>query len=291
LVFQIFDQLAEKELLKYKPNGLYLHSDNHPPFINYVLVAKKLRIPTITYQHGLDCEHFYLDDCFADYVAVWSDNRKQKYISYSQFQPKDYKVVGNYFLDKAKSLKNKNLDCNTVLFITRPHKPIKCYSPSRSYYEGIDILKVLIKFLRQDKTMRLIVKPHPMDNVDDFEMIINEEQLKDRVKFVTDNLNTIIEDVSIVVTEDSTAGVEALRYGLPCVHAHFAQSKPVLPFNDYNAAYFAENEETLIQVLEKAKKMSEEDVKQMQVGQQNMVKSFLPQGKAEDLVNFIIKNT
>ena len=37
----LISEMAEKELKTNKPNRLYVYSDNHPPFINYVLAAKK----------------------------------------------------------------------------------------------------------------------------------------------------------------------------------------------------------------------------------------------------------
>ncbi|WNH09622.1 hypothetical protein [Thalassobellus suaedae] len=203
----LITDLALKELTKYKPDALYVHSDNHPPYINYVLVAKQLGIPTFTYQHGLDCEHYYLDDCFADYVAVWSEKRKQAYQMHSQLKPKNIAVIGNLFMEQP-VLKEKISGEQTILFITRPHKAIKCYSPSRNHLEGVEILKTILEFLALNKETKLIIKPHPMDNKELYEVCIRESGLEARITISNEKVLDILPKVDVVVTEDSTAGAE-----------------------------------------------------------------------------------
>ncbi|HBY69947.1 MAG TPA: hypothetical protein DEG69_20695, partial [Flavobacteriaceae bacterium] len=172
--------LAEQELKKYKPNVVYVHSDNHPPFITYVLAAKKLGIPTFTYQHGLDCEHYILDDSFADYVGVWGEHRKKRYLRDSQLTAKHYQVVGNVFLSIPEP-KTTTPTEKTILYVSRPHKPIKCYAPSRNYLEGVEILTAILEFMKQHTAVRLIIKAHPLDLVDAYKKVILELGFENRV--------------------------------------------------------------------------------------------------------------
>ncbi|GEM_PF-2309714 len=281
--------LALVELKKYKPHALYVHSDNHPPYVNYVLVAKKLGIPTFTYQHGLDCEHFFLEDCFADYVAVWSEHRKNEYVNKSSVQPRAYGVVGNIFLDKNEPLQTRD-SSKKVLFLTRPHKPIKCYSPSRNYLEGAQILKAIAHFLINNKDVSLVIKPHPMDILEPYHDVLKKFDLEDRVSFSDSNLKQLFSQVDAVITEDSTSGVEAIRKNLPCIHAHFANSNPVLSFGEYKAALLARSSQELIQSLNKIFDLTPEEKEHMRKGQNAMVQDYIPNGDINSLCNFIIEN-
>ncbi|SDR69202.1 hypothetical protein [Christiangramia echinicola] len=281
--------LAEKELKRNKPSGLYVHSDNHPPYINYILVARKLGIPTFTYQHGLDCEHYFLDDCFADFVAVWSEDRKKNYLENSIIQPKDYKVIGNYFLEQVKEHNLKITD-KTVLFLTRPHRPIKCYSPSRNYLEGKQILEAILKYLEANKDVKLIIKPHPMDLVSLYSESVQNVEYEDRVSISYESVEELFQKVNVVVTEDTTSGAEAMLYKLPCVHVHLAASDPVLPFVKYGAALPGRTKEEIFTSLEKIFSLSDIEKKEMKNGQKKLVNDFIPPGEIHSLTDFISEN-
>jgi hypothetical protein len=281
--------LAEKELREYSPNGVFVHSDNHPPFINYVLVANKLDIPTFTYQHGLDCEHYYLDDSFADFVGVWSENRKSRYLSDSESIAKEYRVVGNFLL--AANQPNTSLKTNVeVLYVSRPHKPIKCYSPSRNHMEGEQIVEALLLFLKNNKEVRLTIKPHPMDASERYVDLIENEGLENRVTITNKTLAVILQDATIVVTEDSTAGAEAMKHHITVVHAHFAKSTPVLPFVSYKSALPGFNSIQLLDSMDKAMRLSEEEKILFAKNQDAFCEDFIPRGNVNEMANFIVEN-
>lgn len=281
--------VAEQEFIKYKPNALYVHSDNHPPFINYILVAKKLGIPNFTYQHGLDCEHYYLDDCYADYVAVWSSHRKNKYLANSIFKPKQYRVVGNIYVSKPRIKKNTTANRN-ILFITRPHRPSKCYSPSRNHLEGVKILEAISEFMTQNKDVRLFIKTHPLDYVDHYKNFLKEKYIDDRVTISNKKTEDLISNCSVIVTEDSTAGVEAMCYHLPCVHAHLANSEPTLPLVKYGCALSGRSTIEIVKNLQKAFNLTPNEMKILKTNQKHFIKEFIPLGNSEDLVKFITNN-
>jgi hypothetical protein len=281
--------LAEKELLKHKPNAVYVHSDNHPPFINYVLVAKKLNIPTFTYQHGLDCEHYYLDDCYADHVAVWSENRKERYINDSIAQPKSYAVIGNVLLSKQNSKMLSDVT-KTIVFATRPHKAIKCYSPSRSHIEGVEILQVILDALILNKELSVVLKLHPMDNKEAYINVIKHNNLDHRVVISDKKLTDIFEKVSIVITEDSTAGAEAMFFEKPCIHAHFANSEPILPFVKYGCAFPGFSKKELTLSIAKALSVNDVGLNEIKRNQKNFIKDFIPLGDIDKLVMYISEN-
>lgn len=257
-----------------------------------MLNAKKLGIPTFTYQHGLDCEHYYLDDCFADYVAVWSECKKRNYELNSRFEPKKYAVVGNHLQTKKQKTLTYSVDSEqkTIIYITRPHKSIKCYSPSRVYTEGKEILNTILELLASLGNIDVLIKPHPMDEKVLYQNLIKERQLEERVAIVDKPIEEIIKPNSIIITEDSTAGVESLKYSLPCIHVHFANSNPVLPFLKYKAAYLATNALELKAKIKKTLNLSAIELQQMCLGQQKMITDLIPEGMPVELANFIKDN-
>jgi hypothetical protein len=285
----LITNLAESELKKYKPDAIYLYSDNHPPFINYCLVSKKLGIPTFTYQHGLDCEHYFLDDCYADYVAVWSNKRKQDYIERSSFKPKSFEVVGK--IGSSDIIKNHKLtQGKSILFVTRPHRPDKCYSPSRNHLEGLHILEAILEFMLKMVDVTLVIKPHPSDYVADYKTLLEERGMINRVLISDKKVMTLASKASVVITEDSTAGVEALQYDLPCVNAHLAKSEPVIPFVKYKSAFPGNSKEEIVDSLHKAFNLSLKERNNIKINQQLLVSHFIPKGESKNLTNFILKN-
>ncbi|NJX15030.1 hypothetical protein [Tamlana crocina] len=282
--------LAIAELKSNKPHALYVHSDNHPPYINYVLAAQKLAIPTFTSQHGLDCEHYFLDDCFADYVGIWSKARMEKYQMNSSIQPKSYKVTGNFFLER---ITKKNLTSSKkrqILFITRPHKPIKCYSPSRNFKEGVEILDVILKYLKQNQDVFLKVKPHPMDSVSLYEDSIVSNGLSARAGISNGTLDELIQQSTIIVTEDSTGGVEAMRFGKPLIHANLSNVTPVLPFVENRAALPGFSRDELLRSIDHAFKLKEDEKGELFEHQKLLANKLMPVGRVDTLVDFIITN-
>jgi UDP-N-acetylglucosamine 2-epimerase len=279
--------LAEKELVYSKPSALYVHSDNHPPFINYVLAAKKHKIPTFTYQHGLDCEQYYLDDCYADFVGVWSKKRKMSYEKDSNFKPKKIEVIGNIFIENLTNNTPSNTK-NSILFLSRPHRPIKCYSPTRNHIEGVAILKAILNFMENNIDIKLTIKLHPMDNLKSYERIV--QPFKNRVQFSNESIYKLFTKANVLISEDSTSGAESFYFNIPCIHAHFASNKPVLPFVNYGCALPAFNSEQLTLSLNRALKMSYQELKEQRSNKDNFINDFIPKGNIENLSKFVVSN-
>ena len=63
------------------------------------------------------------------------------------------------------------------------------------------------------------------------------------------SIHGLLSESSVVITEDSTAGMEAMFWGKVLIHAHFAQSPPVMPFVEYGASLPAFSGEMLFESL------------------------------------------
>ncbi|WNH09623.1 hypothetical protein [Thalassobellus suaedae] len=81
-----------------------------------------------------------------------------------------------------------------------------------------------------------------------------------------------------------------MYYKLPCIHAHFANSEPVLPLIDYGSAFSGQSKEELLESLKSVFMLSNEAIEKMKQSQEHFLKDYLPIANPTDLVNFIVKN-
>jgi hypothetical protein len=217
------------------PDLLLVHADNHPTPQHFVLLARRAGVPVAMLQHGLDCEHHYLDDAYADAIAVWGEARATRYRRDAARPPRSLAVTGNPEYDGLRPAAAPADTTGDWLWVTRPHAPAKCYAPSRSVLEGVRILDALTEALRDFPGRRLLIKPHPYDSVEALRAAAAAGGMGDRIEFVDTPPMALYPRVGVVISEDSTAGMEAMFFGRALVHAHFAPARPTLPFADYGA--------------------------------------------------------
>ena len=285
---QLFQQFHdyETELRIIKPDLVYLYGDNFFPFIIYALVAKKMNIPTFMFQHGLDCEHEFLDNAYASHIAVWGEERKLRYEKFST-QIANIKVTGNPQYSHLKIEKDIKIQGDYIIWFTRPHHPEKCYSVSRSPDEGGEILQTICKFLLEHEDEYLIIKPHPRSYMRLYKSFIENSLLSERITIFTGNVVDILPNAKLVISEDSTMGLESLFYGKLLINVHFTKREPVIPYVKYNAAVKAYNSIELLKALESYKTINSQKIQLMNSGRKRMIKDFA--GDFDDLeVNRIL---
>ena len=262
-----------EELRIIGPDAIVLYADNHPPFQEYVLLARQMGIPSIMIQHGLDCENHCLDNAYASDIAVWSETRLRRYQNDSQSKPRRLHITGNPEFDPLAAVV-PDAEGEFWLWMSRPHEPQKCFSPSRFPQEGLEIFRAILGAVGELPNVQLVVKPHPFDFTDLYEAALRESVVKDRVKIVDEPVRALIPHASVVVSEDSTAGMEAMFWGKRLVHAHFASSPPVLPFVAYDAALPGFSPDQLRESLRFSESMNPQDVERMQKAQQSFLEDY-----------------
>jgi hypothetical protein len=254
---------ARRDLERLKPDAVLVPSDNTPPFSAVTHVARAMNIPVILLQHGMDCERYYLDDAYASHIATWGPYRRERYAHDSEWEPEQVRDVGNVHYDHVDaSLLVQKAEPGHWVWVTRPHRPQKCYAPSRYPDEGHRILDALIKAMQVVPDCTLTIKPHPCDDAD-----VYRDRLSERVRVSTDAVWPLMAQAELLITEDSTAGMDAMLLGKPLVHVHFAESAPVMPFVSFGAALPAFDEQDLVDAVRKAHCLSEDERSAMQSGQ------------------------
>jgi len=223
----------------YPVSGLVVDGDSWLPINLFCSIAKEHDISVICLQHGLDCEHWCLNDAFSQYYCVWGVERKRRYILNSTYQPDKIFVTGNPLFDQFSPPKAVSNAGNRWLLLTRPHSLEKCYEPSRYPEEGAVVLSRILELLSDYPNVQLFIRPHPKDNTSYYDEVLNSSTVSRRVFLsdVSQSLYKSIEEADIVFTEDSTSGMEAMIFEKPVVHVSACKAGPVLPFVDYGAAY------------------------------------------------------
>ncbi|MBD1845978.1 hypothetical protein H6F89_21700 [Cyanobacteria bacterium FACHB-63] len=267
-------QQVETELDRISPSAILVFHDNHYPIQDYVLAAKARSIPSIMLQHGLDCEHYCIDEAYASAIALWGVARKHRYLKDSRQQPELMEVTGHPEYDSLQLPQQLDLTGSYWLWTTRPHSPEKCYSPSRLPQEGLDILAALLDALQAFPAARLVIKPHPSDYGDRYRSMVVERNFSDRVEISTAPIQSLLPQASLVISEDSTTGMEAMFFGKVLIHAHFADSHPVLPFVEYAAAFPANSATMLRNALFQADQISPSEQARQFQGQRRFIQDF-----------------
>ncbi len=277
-----------EEFEQIQPDLVLLHVDNHPPYQVYAQIAQNRNIPVMMFQHGLDCEHYILDNAYADYIAVWGESRKKRYESFSE-HPAVIRVTGNpHFENYSLAENHKQHD---LIWVTRPHSSIKCYSPYRFPTEASDIMEALLRFMEANPERELIVRPHPFADVELLKSLANNSPSADRITFDRDSsIRDLIGGATLVLSEDSTVALEAMLLGKPLVHVHFANNKPVLKIEEYAAGYLAKNDSELNSLLVQQVKDPHTFNEDLREGQKRFIKDHAgPQdGKSlERITDFV----
>ena len=262
------------QLEELKPSLLVTFADDHPPHMEYVLAARRERIPSLMIQHGLDCEQLTLDHAFADYVAVWGAQRRERYRQRSAWQPSAIEVTGNPEFDHLRLPVALAPPGPVWLWVTRPHTPDKCDLPSLGTGEGLAILDGLLSAVAERPQVKLIIKPHPFDYTHLYQSRIQESGLGDRVSLSRGSLYELLDAASVVFSEDSTAGMEAMFFGKRVIHAHFAPSPPSMPFAEYQAALPAFDKGSLQGSIRAVGDFSSEEAQRMLDGQRRFLQAY-----------------
>lgn len=221
-----------------RPDLVLLHDDASPDGLAWALAARTHGAPTLSLAHGLDCERFYLDTAHVDVKCVWGEGRAGaiRATALESTNLSGLRVTGNPAYDGLRPPDASAPGGPRWLWVTRPHTPRKCFTAGRFPVEGADIFAGLLDALKAAPAARLTIKPHPTDYADVYRRLAAESGLGDRIAFATGGMAPALDAADVVVTEDSTAALDAMLKGKPLVHAHFAPTPPALPLAPYRAA-------------------------------------------------------
>ncbi|NJR74919.1 MAG: hypothetical protein HC773_17345 [Scytonema sp. CRU_2_7] len=96
----------------------------------------------------------------------------------------------------------------------------------------------------------------------------------DRVEVSSASVQSLLPRASIVISEDSTAGLEAMFFGKVVIYAHFADSQPVMPFVNYGAALPGYSPEEIWDSLQRGQQLTTIEQNNILQGQINFLRDY-----------------
>lgn len=264
-------------LEKLRPSAIVVHADNHPPHQSYVLAAQELKIPSFMMQHGLDYEAYTLDEAYADHLMLWGEERLKRYLEKSINQDFQATITGSLEHEQVEIKLDKKNGRNEWLWVTRPHNPDKCYTASRWPDEGRRILCALVEIMKSHPDASLVIKPHPYEETDQYDEVIQELPLsmRTRIKVNYNSIESAVSAAGIVFTEDSSAGLDAMLQAKLLINIHFCDDLPAIPYAEKGAALYAGNPEELEAAIESLMCFTIHDIQDMVKAQSRLSYSLI----------------
>jgi len=185
-----------------KPNYVVTGTDSHKLGRLFALLGHHKGWKTLVIQHGFPGLHYAYVPVFANYLAVWGHEHFQ-WFSNNGVPEEKLIVTGNPRFDTIQYTPCRHKE--------RPSKVVLLTSINRQVNEN---LLVFTLEALNDLNIPLLIKPHPSDNMTvHLEPIIRDFHVMAKVVNRGMQLKDIIHSCDIVITENSTAGVEALALG------------------------------------------------------------------------------
>ncbi|NQU94923.1 MAG: UDP-N-acetylglucosamine 2-epimerase [Candidatus Omnitrophica bacterium] len=266
-----------------------------------VSVSKKNDIPTLVIQHGILAEPNGHNVILADKIAVWGNRAVSWYEKFDN-GPSKTEAIGNPSFDAlTKPMRlDKNKYIQNALKLSRkkylstlitPCTEVHRFSSFETDDVSYNLIKHAIKAVKSIGEMNLVVKLHPNQNIRAFMELFKKED-KNYVIFVhKTNLHKLIAASDVVMTPDSTVGLEAVIMQKPVVAINLGKRPSLLPFTENGVALGVYKGDDIKNAIEKA--LHDKEVKKsMELARKDFVNDFVYKldGKCRERVRKLIKD-
>lgn len=199
---------VENELKEFKPKCIVLWNDSLFFERMIIFVANKLKIPTVTIQHGIfQFTNVKLNDgYYTDYLFVWGNYFREKYIEKTSINEAKIKVLGYPYknFNAIEGRRSNKINTSRAVFLGQP---FELYNSSLLSIKNSIIENVYNACKEND--VNLYYKYHPGEknyNVNNY-----FKDVKNLNRKMT--LDKVIENFDIFISISSTALVEASMNG------------------------------------------------------------------------------
>lgn len=244
-----FDELFSK----FKPKAIFLLYETGPLVLPILIAAKKYKIKTIGFAHSVIPElwakemYLYRKNtplCFPipDYTLVFGKFSKDNLIKYG-YPDNQIKIFGNpafFNFEKIKNYFDKKLldkkynigrDQKVILVTTQYLQKFHTTHGGFDYDEQI-VEELIDRFGNKDQ-FKIIVKPHPSENIDIYEKLIKKNNVKNFV-IIKENLFELISISDIVISIYSYSIMDAICFRKPVIRVLFDNFNPKTLFDEFN---------------------------------------------------------
>lgn len=251
LWLNLIDSLSELFLIQ-KPKSIFLLYETGPLALALITTCKKFKIKTLGLQHGIIGENhnYYSFEPIAslknsygfplpDKLLLFGESTK-KILLKNNYPSKNLEVFGNpsFF-----NLTEKNLILSKKSFYTKFKIDInqKVILHTTILLQGknswgkldydVQIWKNLLKNFSGNKDFFIILKPHPGENTEIYEEILNQFD-SSNVKIIQGNVLEIINISSIMVSVYSSVIIDAVCMKKPVIEIKFDDTESPIPLEN-----------------------------------------------------------
>ena len=237
-------------------NAVVVSHDNHALGRLAVMVADKLRIPSLLVLHGPTTAPFsdIKLPIYATKAAIWGELTKKWFVE-KGCSPSKLVITGCPRFDEyvKKNPKTIHRVGARKLQLMRKKKTIMIAAGPLQTSGHRLLVEPLISSLNQLNDIQLVIKLHPLDqNPDLYYPVIRNMKSSVPVSIVRDfDLHSLLRLCDVVVTESSTVGLEAMILGKPVISINFSDSPDILPYAKSGAAISVYRPSALLEALKK----------------------------------------
>lgn len=234
----LFGALSEKRRIK----SVVLRNDVKEAEKTIVFSARRRGIPTLVVQHGALAEHNGHKRIFADKIAVWGEYGVRWYEKFGNDKNR-LMIAGRTGHEKLVQKKN-SLPDNDILRRSGIGKRegryfVTLVSPGQSMqrqtsFLSDDVTEVIVRNILREaallKNVDVIIKAHPQEDLKALEKLISPTDAC-FAKAVQDvDIYELIKLSDVVITMDSTVGLDALIMDKPLMVVNFTRRKDLIPY-------------------------------------------------------------
>lgn len=245
----------ENYFKEHKPKSIFLSYETGPYGLAIILAAKQHNVQTIGVSHGaidkfnpmysydqIRNDNFHLGFPIPDIMLVHGKFSKNT-LTTQGYPSNQIIIYGNpvfFHLDKLKtSLSKKNLfekynieKTQKVILYGTEFLQEKYSSQGKYNYNSL-IWKNLLENFGNNSEYQLILKPHPNENTEIYEKILNDLDIKN-AKIISDNLFELIHISSLVISVFSNIMTDALCFKKPVIRVTFDNVAHTVPYEKFN---------------------------------------------------------
>lgn len=236
--------IAKSVLLRIKPKILVTTTDPDTKILPYLRAAKSAGIKTLTIQHGAFAWPGSVN-FESEKMLVWGNYYRDWFKKNLRKTSNQLEITGSVFFDKFKIIPAKNIGRKRIRVVL-----ILLTNYYLKQFELDSDLLNLARGLRKCSKI-VLVRTHPFQKVQVIDQLSRDDQY---IVNVNDKpLDELISTADIVVTSDTTAGVEAIICNKPVIYWPFYGTE-LMPFAKYKVATLAKNWREIIDIVEDKEK-------------------------------------
>lgn len=264
-----------------------------------ILSSHLTKVPSLVIQHGILAETNGHNILLADKYAAWGRAAVDWYKRFGN-APEKFEITGNPHFDifanwkpqlsKAALCKRFNLDEDKgiILFATQQVNKFSSFWTDDLFWVMAD---KLLTVMQQFPDKQLIIKVDPYEDIEPYRDRIIGGSYNNVVAVKDIDIYTLISFSEVIITLDSTVGLEAMIFDKPLITVNLTKRRDRVPYAEKGAAVGVYEEESLPLAIKKTL-IDHETISQLKIGRNRFFEEYVygMDGKASERISRFIKH-